>query len=53
LDAGVDVLAVACPQCAKMLEDATKAEGIDERLVVLDVSEIALRSLGRRDRGSR
>jgi Fe-S oxidoreductase len=38
---GVDVLVVACPQCAKMLEDAVKAENMENRLSVMDLSEIA------------
>ncbi len=39
-DTGAQVLAVACPKCAKMLEDATKAEDLDERLRVMDLAEI-------------
>ena len=37
---GAEVLAVACPNCAKMLEDAVKLEDIQDRLVVMDVAEI-------------
>ena len=40
LETGADVVAVACPQCAKMLEDGIKAEELDDRLKVMDVSEI-------------
>jgi Fe-S oxidoreductase len=40
LDSGANIIAVACPQCAKMLEDATKAELLDEKLRVLDLAEI-------------
>ena len=35
------VLAVACPNCAKMLEDAAKAEDLEETLRVMDLAEIA------------
>lgn len=35
-----DILAVACPKCLVMLEDAVKAEGLEEKLVVRDISEI-------------
>jgi Fe-S oxidoreductase len=39
---GADVLAVACPKCAKMLEDAVKAENLDDRITVKDIAEIIL-----------
>jgi Fe-S oxidoreductase len=38
--AGVDVIAVACPQCAVMLEDAVKTEGLGGKLRVMELSEI-------------
>ncbi|MBW1921299.1 MAG: (Fe-S)-binding protein [Deltaproteobacteria bacterium] len=41
LDTGAEILAVSCPQCAKMLDDALKAENAAEKMKVLDVSEIA------------
>lgn len=34
------VLAVACPVCAKMLSDAVKDEGLDDKLQVKDIAEI-------------
>jgi Fe-S oxidoreductase len=37
---GVNVLAVACPNCLTMLEDAVKAEGLESSLAVKDISEI-------------
>ncbi|HUT55027.1 MAG TPA: (Fe-S)-binding protein [bacterium] len=37
---GAEVLAVACPKCAKMLEDAIKAEDLEARLRVMDLAEI-------------
>jgi Fe-S oxidoreductase len=40
LETGAGIIAVACPQCAKMLEDAVKSEELDERLKVMDVAEI-------------
>ena len=39
-DTGADTLAVACPNCLAMLEDALKAEGLDGKLKVRDISEI-------------
>jgi Fe-S oxidoreductase len=40
LDTGAEVVATACPQCAKMLDDAAKAEGLDGRIVIRDIAEI-------------
>jgi Fe-S oxidoreductase len=42
---GVEVLAVACPKCAKMLEDALKAENLDGSLKVMDLAELILARL--------
>ncbi|MBN1380595.1 MAG: (Fe-S)-binding protein [Deltaproteobacteria bacterium] len=39
-DAKADILAVACPNCLTMLEDAAKAEGLDDQLKVMDIAEI-------------
>jgi Fe-S oxidoreductase len=41
---GAEILAVACPNCMTMLEDAAKEEGLEEKLVVRDVSEIVKES---------
>jgi Fe-S oxidoreductase len=43
LETGAQIIAVSCPQCAKMLEDALKVEDLTEQLEVLDVSEIVNR----------
>ncbi|MFC2058110.1 (Fe-S)-binding protein [Chloroflexota bacterium] len=40
LSTGADILAVACPICLTMLDDAVKVEGIEDRLKVMDISEI-------------
>jgi Fe-S oxidoreductase len=39
-ETGADILAVACPNCLTMLEDAVKVEGLDEKMMVQDISEI-------------
>lgn len=39
-EAGVEILAVACPSCLVMLEEAVKAEGLENSLAVKDISEI-------------
>ncbi len=40
LETGAEILAVTCPLCAKMLDDAVKDEGVEDRFRVMDVSEI-------------
>jgi Fe-S oxidoreductase len=37
---GAQILAVACPTCLTMLEDALKSEGLDESMVVMDIAEV-------------
>jgi Fe-S oxidoreductase len=39
-ETGAEVVAVACPSCLTMLEDAVKQEGLEGRLTVKDVAEI-------------
>lgn len=41
---GANILAVACPTCAVMLSEAIKDEGIEEKLMVKDISEIVKES---------
>jgi len=40
LDTGAEILAVSCPTCAVMLADAVKANNMDERIRVKEISEI-------------
>jgi Fe-S oxidoreductase len=44
-ETGADILAVSCPACMTMLSDAVKGEGLEERLLVKDISEIVKESL--------
>jgi Fe-S oxidoreductase len=37
---GAEVLAVACPKCARMFEDAVEAEDLGDTLRVMDLAEI-------------
>ncbi len=37
---GAGILAVACPNCLTMLEDAVKVEGLENRIKVRDIAEI-------------
>ncbi|MBP1723424.1 MAG: protein of unknown function cysteine-rich region domain protein [Deltaproteobacteria bacterium] len=39
-ETGASVLAVACPNCAKMLEDAAKAQNMEGEIAVKEISEI-------------
>lgn len=45
VDTGASVLAVACPICLLMFEDAIKAVDLGDRLQVRDISEILLESI--------
>jgi len=44
-DTGAEILAVACPACLTMLEDAPKTEGLEGKMQVKDISEIVEDSL--------
>jgi len=37
---GADTLALACPFCMIMFEDAVKAKGVEEKLKVMDIAEV-------------
>jgi Fe-S oxidoreductase len=39
-NAGVEIIAVSCPICYKMLDDALKDEGLEDRMKVMEISEI-------------
>lgn len=43
--AGVNCLSAACPQCAVMLDDAVKSEGLTDALTVKEVSEVVAERL--------
>jgi Fe-S oxidoreductase len=45
-ETGANILAVACPNCLTMLEDAVKAEGLEDKLTVMDVAEIVGEACG-------
>ena len=44
-DTGADIIAVACPMCSKMLDDAIKAEELEERITVKDIAEIVYQAV--------
>jgi Fe-S oxidoreductase len=45
LGTGADIISTACPFCMIMLDDAVKANGRDEEVSVLDISQVVERSL--------
>jgi Fe-S oxidoreductase len=45
MDAGAEVIATACPFCMQMLEDAVRTAGLQEKIQVLDVAELAAQAL--------
>ncbi len=45
-ETGADILAVACPNCLTMFEDAVKVEGLEDTLKVRDISEIICENEG-------
>jgi len=40
VETGANILATACPVCAIMLNEAVKGEGLEEKLIVKDISEL-------------
>jgi len=44
LETGARIIAVACPNCAKMLTDAVKVEEQEDKLEVLNIAEIVWRA---------
>jgi Fe-S oxidoreductase/nitrate reductase gamma subunit len=46
VDTGAEALVTACPLCLVMLEDARKTAGVEERIEVVDLAELAVRALG-------
>jgi Fe-S oxidoreductase len=44
---GAEILAVTCPSCLIMLDDAVKDEGLENELVVKDVAELVKESINR------
>ena len=45
LSTGADIISTACPFCMIMLDDAVKANGRDEEVSVMDISQVVERSL--------
>lgn len=40
LSCGAEVIAVSCPTCLIMLDDAVMNEGVEDQIKVLDIAEI-------------
>ena len=48
VEVGAEILATACPFCLLTLEDAAKTTGNEDRLRVMDISEILVEAAKRR-----
>ena len=46
IDTGADILAVACPYEIPRFEDALKVAGYDKKMVVKDITELIVESMG-------
>jgi len=44
-ETGADILAVACPSCMTMFQDAIKVEELEDKLTVKDISQVVAESL--------
>ena len=40
IEAGADVLAVACPYCLLTFEDAVKTTGVEGKIQIMDIAEL-------------
>ena len=40
MNTDAEILAVACPMCSKMLDDALKSEGLERKIKIQDIAEI-------------
>lgn len=40
VETGAEILVTTCPKCFNMLDDAVKAEGLEERILVRDLSQL-------------
>jgi len=45
LETGADIIATACPFCIRMLNDAVNTLGVEDQIVVRDISELLLKSV--------
>ena len=45
IEANADVIATACPFCAQMFEDGVRVTGQEEKMRVLDISEMIVETL--------
>jgi Fe-S oxidoreductase len=48
-EAQADCIVVSCPKCLLMFEDAVKAAGVSEKIIVRDVSELVVEAIGGTD----
>ena len=45
VELGAEILATACPLCVLTLEDAAKTSGFEEKIKVMDVTELLVEAM--------
>jgi Fe-S oxidoreductase len=45
IEVGAEVIATACPFCMQMFEDAVRTAGLEDKLKILDIAELAAEAL--------
>jgi Fe-S oxidoreductase len=48
VELGAEIITTACPFCVLTLEDAVKTSGHEDRIQVLDVTELLAETMGKR-----
>ena len=48
-ETGATILATACPYCIRMLNDAVRTLGVEDRIAVRDLAELLLQSVMMKD----
>jgi Fe-S oxidoreductase len=46
LDTGAEIIATACPYCIRMLSEAIRDMGVQDKIRVCDVAELLAESMG-------
>jgi len=49
LSTGAEIIATACPYCIRMLNDAVRALGVEDRIAVRDLAELLMQSVMGKD----
>jgi Fe-S oxidoreductase len=52
METGATTIATGCPFCMTMIDDGVRAKGLEEKVQVLDVAELVLKSVEAAERGA-